>query len=601
MKKILFLSLLLTVIAYFHDTVSAIDISNNNASNNKGTQFSLSYKQHTYITHNTIAQSREENPISPEFTYNLYKATVIPHNDFAQNISYVFFGIMLAFLFISIVFSFTTRIKEYIYITLLIACFTILSLLYAKIHTISLFPLHTIIDNKITSLIVIVCILFFYTLFSKELLVITKYTKQKTALIIQLLLSMCIGMLVVCIFSSYDTSSIFLGIFLAGTSIVLLYISFIQLQRQRVTYTLHFISTILFTIFSFIISLSLTNYLQLGSFPIWYLIMSVILAFCGILMVCIATHIIKNKKEQLFSKNNLIDNAKQIISQQRETMYAYNRFMPKTNISFFNKKHVYQLRSGESIQQPMSVMCIGIENFPHIISTLETKDTAQFLSVYHEHVHTVITQDSGYAHNDTNGNIIALFKEHAPVQAIGVAEQMIQTKEILQKAIAHYTSSNIDIKLCIGITIGNVALGIIGKENTGLQATLLSNEGIISSRLQKINTLFKTECIISKSAYAMLPTKNSYAVRILPTIFIKGLEKEKGVYELFESDPPEMKFQKKALLNHYNNAITLLYRNKLPESISLLEIYQKKYPHDRTVKTLLMALKKQAEILKLRY
>ena len=563
-----------------------------NSTTNYVAKIKLDYQQN-------ITQLSEENQVSSYPAYNTYKTIIPLYVLHIHDISYIFFGIMIAFLFIHMIFTCIFHTKKHVYSTLLVLGFTIISIYYANIHDLPFFFLDTIVYNNTIFLISLVSIVFVYILLSKKVLTITKYIKPSTTIFLQLLLYISIVMFIVAGFSPYTISSTLLSILLTITSLFILYTGFIQLMQNK-SYILYSIYHLLFTIFAFTISLSLTNYLQLGSYITWYFLMGTILSFCGILTLCIVTHMKKNRNQKLFTQQHLMDNAKQVINQQREIIYAYTKFVPKELISFLNIKNISQIQAGDIIKNILSVIHIDIANLSQIISTLTIKDTALFLTLYNEHINTIISQDSGYTIRHANGSNTVLFKEHSPEKAIRVAEQILQTKILLQKEIKKHISSPIHIQIHIGITIGKATFGIIGKTKT-LEAMLLSNEGIQSINMKNLNKIFKTECIISKAAYTALSHRTSHAIRLLPTIFIKGLEKEKGVYELFGSNTLKIKYQKKASQEYYHNAISLLYKNKLPESINVLEIYQKKYPHDITVKTIISIVKKQVEKLKLRY
>ena len=125
------------------------------------------------------------------------------------------------------------------------------------------------------------------------------------------------------------------------------------------------------------------------------------------------------------------------------------------------------------------------------------------------------------------------------------------------------------IHIGIGIHSGMSMVGIVG-ETERLSGTVISDTVNLSSRLESLTKQFKTGMLISKDSVDRLSDAEAYDLRYLGILQVAGVNEVKGVYEVLDCLPADVREARSAHKNDLREAIRLFHMGERDEAVKML-------------------------------
>jgi hypothetical protein len=172
--------------------------------------------------------------------------------------------------------------------------------------------------------------------------------------------------------------------------------------------------------------------------------------------------------------------------------------------------------------------------------------------------------------------IMALFRNESD-NAVDAAVEMLKG---LDKYNREHRSGRSKVKIGIGLHRGEMMLGTIG-ENNRMEGTVISDSVNLAARIESMTKMYGVSLLISEKVYESLEKKNKYLVRKIDTVIVKGKEKPVTVYEVFNSDTPELRNLKKKLRQNFEEAIDLYYAQDYSAAKKIFEAHLKELSEDK--------------------
>lgn len=130
------------------------------------------------------------------------------------------------------------------------------------------------------------------------------------------------------------------------------------------------------------------------------------------------------------------------------------------------------------------------------------------------------------------------------------------------------------IGIGIGLNTGDVIVGNMGS-NKRFNYTIMGDEVNFGSRLEGLNKIYGTECIISKETWNAVKDDKRFIIRELDNIMVKGKKEPKMIYELITAD---MTKEFEEILPLFSEGRVEYQKGNFREAVEIFEQILKIYP-----------------------
>ncbi|AFY81872.1 AAA family ATPase [Oscillatoria acuminata] len=256
---------------------------------------------------------------------------------------------------------------------------------------------------------------------------------------------------------------------------------------------------------------------------------------------------------------------------------AYERFVPNQFLQFLEKSSIVDVELGDQVQLEMSVLFSDIRDFTTLSESMTPEDNFKFINAYLSRMEPAITEHSGFIDKYIGDAIMALFS--------GEADNAVKAAISMLHRLGDYNQHRIQqgfapIKNGIGINTGLLMLGTVGGQNR-MDGTVISDAVNLASRVEGLTKNYGVALLITDQTYARLMQRESYAIRRIEQVKVKGKSEAVTVYEVFDADSEEMKAGKLATLGRFTEALSLYDAGKFLEAAQLFGDCVTQNPGDR--------------------
>ena len=269
-------------------------------------------------------------------------------------------------------------------------------------------------------------------------------------------------------------------------------------------------------------------------------------------------------------KNELLARIKTHINLSKINI-AYGRFVPHEFLRFLGHKSIVDVRLGDQVLKEMSIMFADIRDFTTLSEEMSPKENFDFINSYLSWVGPVIRQHNGFIDKYIGDAVMALFPETAD-QAVKAAIDM--QKQLLLYNVKRQNSGYPTLAIGIGLHRGSLMLGTIGEERR-MESTVIADAVNLASRLEDLTKVYGASILISGSTLFSLEDPTLYHYRFIGQVQVKGKKERVSVFEIFETDPPQLQALKQQTKTLFEQAVILYNSNKIASAYQIFkEIHQ---------------------------
>ena len=264
-----------------------------------------------------------------------------------------------------------------------------------------------------------------------------------------------------------------------------------------------------------------------------------------------------------------IMNEKRIVNIElvKKQSVSYSRFVPQKLLKMFDKESILDVKTADCKTLEMSVLFSDIRSYTTISESLTPRGVFDLLNKYFHITNPIIEVNQGIIDKYIGDAIMALF----PRTADDAVRAAVEIKKSLCKFNEQRKQKNeIPVLTGIGIHYGEVELGTVGDDNR-LQATVIGDAVNLAARLESATKLYGIDLLISDTIFSKLKNPDSFNIRMVDMVRVKGKEKPITLYEVFDFNEPETIERKLKIKNIFDEAMNFY---KLGDFKKAIEIFQ---------------------------
>jgi PAS domain S-box-containing protein len=268
---------------------------------------------------------------------------------------------------------------------------------------------------------------------------------------------------------------------------------------------------------------------------------------------------------------------------------AYQRFVPRQFLQLLNKDSIIDVQLGDQVRKEMSVLFADIRNFTHLSERMTPEDNFKFINSYLSCMEPAISKNNGFIDKYIGDAIMALFSGVAD-DAVKAAIEMLQTLADYNQHCAQTGYKTIQIG--IGINTGSLMLGTVGGKNR-MDGTVISDAVNLASRLEELTKDYCVSLLISHHTFERLSNPADYAIRMIDQVQVRGKAELVTVYEIFDTDLPEVREGKFATAEVFTEALSLYTCNHFRKAAQRFRYCLGQNPSDRVAQLYLERCQEQ--------
>lgn len=275
----------------------------------------------------------------------------------------------------------------------------------------------------------------------------------------------------------------------------------------------------------------------------------------------------------------LIENA---VDALRRAVNSFAKYIPKEIVLDLFQKKEEILLGGE--KQELTIFFSEISGFSDIAESLSIDLLSQLLTEYLDKMSRIILRSNGTIDKFLGNGIMAFWG--APIPTSDHAANACTAALLCKAMIASLNQKHVDAGMPefvtqFGINTGMAIVGNIGTQER-MNYTAIGDAVNITSRLEHIDTLYRTSILISENVHKQL--NDQFVMRPLDVITVKGKAQKIKIYELVgkfgEDKEIEPKEEQVLLCKQFREAYDAVEGDDIRKAHDLFKSIAIKFPED---------------------
>ena len=283
----------------------------------------------------------------------------------------------------------------------------------------------------------------------------------------------------------------------------------------------------------------------------------------------------------LYEKN--IREAKEKEEAMRRIYEVTGRFVPFEFIRSLGHERITQVKLGDNVERIVTVLFSDIRDYTGLAEQLSPQENFNFVRSFNEMMGPVIRNNSGFINQYLGDAIMAIFPGNAADALKAAVEMQIKMFDFNHKR-------NIEgrrmVQIGIGLHTGPLIMGIIGDADR-MDAATLSDTVNIAARLEGLTKYYKAGILVSDDAIRYMSFPDSFHLRYLGRVQLKGKKAPVGVHECFSGNMQQDLDHKLTTLALFNDGIEYYVTKSFDKAGDAFKRIIEIHPGDLTAKLFL--------------
>lgn len=259
-----------------------------------------------------------------------------------------------------------------------------------------------------------------------------------------------------------------------------------------------------------------------------------------------------------------------------KTNTAFGRFVPHDFLRYLKRQSIVDVQLNDNIETQMTVLFSDIRSFTDISEMMTPEENFKFVNSYLKVMGPVIRNHNGFIDKYIGDAIMGLFDNVD--DAMDAALEML--KVLREYNIEHLKVHTKPLSIGIGLHKGKVRLGTIG-EHGRMDSTVISDAVNLASRIEGLTKIYGVEFLISDAIYRSVSEPGHFLFRFIDKVKVKGKKGSVTLYEVFNSDSPELQVRKLIIREDFEKATKLYAVKEFAKAKVLFEKVIAQFPDDK--------------------
>ncbi|WP_036040513.1 adenylate/guanylate cyclase domain-containing protein [Leptospira alstonii] len=285
------------------------------------------------------------------------------------------------------------------------------------------------------------------------------------------------------------------------------------------------------------------------------------------------------------------------LSNQKDAFY---RFVPVEFIRVLDNESPVSISIGNNKEKSMTVLRSDILNFANLAETIPSSQKIAFLNSYLSEMEEIVYKTAGFVDKYMGDSILALFADYsdrAEKENFNSADNAVESAIKMVSAVRSVKMrknlsifSEWTLEIGIGINTGSLILGTVGSSRR-IDTTVIGDAVNLASSLQSLTSLYQSRILISHHTYLRLHRMSDVGIRMIDSAYVKGRNEPVDIYEVFESDPEDIKKFKLKTSELLSQGIFEYKSGKFDEAAKIFKQLYREEPADNLSKIYLKRCK----------
>ena len=261
----------------------------------------------------------------------------------------------------------------------------------------------------------------------------------------------------------------------------------------------------------------------------------------------------------------------------------FEKFVPKGFLERIAPEGLESLRFGTAESDEATILFSDIRSFTDLSEPLSPQELMDFLNDYLKMMNMSIMVNHGFVDKFIGDAVMAIFdrteqSSNDARNALNAGMGMLQVLGTMNQK--RKRQGQIPISIGIGIHTGPVVFGTLGFEER-MDSTVLGDAVNLASRLESLTKYYGASLLFSDQTFEALgDEKENLLIRKIDTVMVKGRKQPVTIYELFNSDSPDVQSAKKMVMQSLEEPLSLYRQKKWMEAEQLFTDLARNQPLD---------------------
>ena len=261
----------------------------------------------------------------------------------------------------------------------------------------------------------------------------------------------------------------------------------------------------------------------------------------------------------------------------------FEKFVPKGFLERIAPEGLESLRFGTAESDDATILFSDIRSFTDLSEPMSPQELMDFLNDYLKMMNMSIMVNHGFVDKFIGDAVMAIFDRTEQSSsdarnALNAGMGMLQVLGTMNQK--RKRQGQVPISIGIGIHTGPVVFGTLGFEER-MDSTVLGDAVNLASRLESLTKYYGASLLFSDQTFEALgDEKENLLIRKIDTVMVKGRKQPVTIYELFNSDSPDVQSAKKMVMQSLEKPLSLYRQKKWMEAEQLFTDLARNQPLD---------------------